>query len=118
MNTTSSTFDCIAERKLEYRLTPDAPVQKAVVRLGRPYFVPPPLGEEVSLWGHWVGPFQIEIEGEGVRSEQAEGTDGIQALQLAMFRAGLALEHLYPGQFNIEGGNGGETCFPTSTKTI
>lgn len=111
--TTNPTFDCIASRELEYREKPDAPVKKAIVRLGRPYFVPPPPGEEESQWGHWAGPFEIEIEGEGIRSEQTEGTDGIQAVQLAMFRAGLALRHLYPGQFTIEGGNS-ETGFPTS----
>lgn len=111
--TVNSTFDCIAERELEYRATPDASVKKAIVRLGRPYFVPPPAGEEESQWGHWAGPFEIEIEGEAIRSELTEGTDGIQALQLAMFRAGLALRHLFPGQFTIEGGDCA-TGFPES----
>jgi hypothetical protein len=112
--TTTTTFDCVAERELEYRATPDAPIQKAIVRIGRPYFVPPPTGQEEEIWGHWVGAFEIEVEGIGTRSEQAEGMDGVQALQLAMFRVGLALRHLYPGEFTI--GGGGDPGFPTSTK--
>ncbi len=109
MTTTNPSFDGIAKRTLEYRATPDGPVKKATVRLGRQYFVSPPPGHEGEIWGHWAGPFQIEIDGEGIRSEQAEGTDGMQALHLAMFRAGLARERLYPGQVAIEGGRGGET---------
>lgn len=116
MTTTTPTFDCIAERELEYRATPDGPVQKAIVRLGRPYYEAPPPGEEDSQWGRWVGPFEIEIEGGAVRSSsRTYGMDAVQALQLAMVMIGLDLEHLYPGEFNIEGGNGGETGFPTTT---
>ena len=115
MTTTHTSFDCIAERELEYRATPDAPVQKAIVRLGRPYFVPPPPGEENSLWGHWVGPFEIEIEGGQVRSSQTSGMDAIQALQLAMEMIGLDLRHTYPGQFTIAGGNA-DPGFPALTK--
>ena len=114
MITTTPTFDCIAERELEYRATPDGPIQKATIRLGKPYFVPPPSGEEEEISGHWVGAFEIEIAGEGIRSLQTEGTDGIQALQLAMVRIGLTLRYLYPGQFTLEGGNS-ETGFPEST---
>ena len=113
MTTTSPTFDCIAERALEYRATPNAPVQKAIVRLGKPYFEAPPPGEEDSQWGRWVGPFEIQIEGGEVRSSQTYGMDAIQALQLAMAMIGLDLKHLYPGEFTIEGGNS-ETGFPTS----
>ena len=113
MATTAYVFDCIAERELEYRETPDSTFRKAIVRLGRPYFVPPPAGEEGETAGHWVGPFEIEIEGEGVRALQTEGTDAIQALQLAMVRIGLTLAHLYPGQFTMDGEP--YTGFPTST---
>ena len=113
MTTTSPTFDCIAERKLEYRENPDGAARKAIVRLGRPYFEAPPPGAEDSQWGHWVGPFEIEIEGGAVRSSQTYGMDAIQALQLAMVMIGLDLQHIHPGQFSIEGGNGGDTGFPT-----
>lgn len=115
MTTTNPTFECIAERGLEYRATPDGPMQKAIVRLGKPYFVPPPPGEEESLWGHWVGPFEIAVEGMALRSSNAQGMDAVQALQLAMVRIGLDLQHTFPGQFAIEGGNGGETGFPTAS---
>ncbi len=107
-------FDCIAERELEYRATPDARIQKATIRLGRPYFVPPPPGEEESQWGHWVGAFEIVVEVEEVRSSQTYGMDAIQALQLALVMIGLDLEHTYPGKFTLEGGNS-ETGFPEST---
>jgi hypothetical protein len=112
--TATRSFDCIAERELEYRASPDVPVQKAIVRLGRPYFDPPPPGEEESNSGSWIGPFEIEIEGGNVWSSYAGGMDAVQALQLAMVRIGLDLKHLYPGEFTIEGGQA-ETGFPTST---
>ena len=107
------TFDCIAERELEYREKPDATPCKAIVRLARPYFVPPPAGEEEETSGSWIGPFEIEIEGGNVRSSYAGGMDAVQAIQLAMVRIGLDLKHLYPGEFTIEGGQA-ETGFPTS----
>ena len=114
MTTTTPTFDCIAERELEYRATPDGPIQKATIRLGKPYFVPPPSGEEEDISGHWVGAFEIEIERGEVRSSQTYGMDAIQALQLALVKIGLDLEHTYPGKFTIEGGQA-ETGFPMST---
>lgn len=112
MNTIRVPFDCIAERELEYRATPGGRVQKAIVRLGRPYFEPPPPEEVDFNSGSWVGPFEVEVDEVGVRSSQAYGVDAVQALQLPMVRIGLDLQHTYPGQFAIEGGNGGETGFP------
>jgi len=103
MAVTTTTFDCIAERELEYREKPDAPIRKAIVRLGRPYFAPPPPGEEAWNSGAWVAPFEIEIEGGSVRSSQAYGADSIQALQLAMVHIGQTLTLLYPGRFTQDG---------------
>ena len=111
----TTTFDCIAERELEYRERPDGSPRKAIVRMGRPYFAPPPPGEEEWNSGSWIGPFEIEIEGGNVRSSYAGGMDAVQALQLAMVMVGLDLKHLYPGEFTIEGGQA-ETGFPTGTK--
>jgi hypothetical protein len=110
---TTPTFDCIAERELEYRETPEAPAVKAIVRVGRPYFAPPAPGEEDWNSGAWVGPFEIVIEGKEVRSSHAHGEDAVQALQLAMVRIGLTLQHLYPGYFTQDGH--AEIGFPTST---
>lgn len=108
------TFDCIAERELEYREKPDGPILKAIVRVGRPYFEAPLPEEADSNSGSWVCPFEIIVEGKDVRSSQAYGMDAVQALQLAMVKVGLDLQHTFPGQFAIEGGNGGETGFPTT----
>jgi hypothetical protein len=112
--TTTTTFDCIAERELEYREKTDVPPCKAVVRLGRPYFDPPPPGQEGWNSGNWVGPFEIAVEGKTVRSSRAFGADAIQALQLAMVHVGLDLQQCYPGQFTLQGGQS-ETGFPSST---
>ena len=113
MTKANPTFECIAERELEYREKPDCAPRKAIVRLGRPYFEPPPAEEAAVNSGSWVGPFEIEVDGVGIRSSQAYGMDGVQALHLAMVKVGLDLHHTYPGQFNIEGGHGGESGFPS-----
>ncbi len=111
--TTTTTFDCIGVRELEYREKPDAPSCKAIVRLGRPYFDPPPPEEEEWNSGTWVGPFEIVIEGKAVRSSRAFGADAIQALQLALVHVMLDLQQIYPGQFTMDGHP--ELGFPTST---
>jgi hypothetical protein len=116
--TTAYVFDCIGERELEYREKPDALPVRAIVRLGKPCYVAPPPGEEEEINEYWIGPFEIVIEGKEVRSSHAYGGDGIQALQLALYHIGLELQHLYPGQFTMEGQPDGppELGFPTSTK--
>ena len=113
MSGTTPAFDCIAERTLEYRETPDATSRKAIVRMGRPYFVPPPPGAEDCEWGTWVGPFEIAVEGRAVRSSCAFGADAIQALQLALVHIGLDLQYHHPGQFTQDGHT--EIGFPTSS---
>jgi len=96
-------LDSIAERELEYRDRVDAPVRKAIIRIGRPRLVPPPPGDEDVRADDWVCPYEIEIEGEHVRSSHAYGADSIQALQLAFSKIGIELQHLYPGRFTMDG---------------
>ncbi|TKC95253.1 DUF6968 family protein [Polyangium fumosum] len=103
-------LDPIAERELEYRDTPDAPVRKAVIRIGRPRHVPPPPGEEDLTADYWVCPYEITIEEGNVRSSHAYGADSIQALQLAISKIGVELRHLFPGHFTMDGNS--EIGFP------
>jgi len=96
-------LDSIAERELEYQETNDVPVRKAIIRIGRPQYVPPPPSDEDVTADYWVCPYEIAVEGGDVRSLHAYGADSFQALQLAISKIGIELRHLYPGRFTMDG---------------